>query len=283
MEYDPNYRGQCECGRKWDALGQAHCAGRVILEFSVRNGNSLIAPRGDAVPFQETPDGRWIVPYLHGDFLAREAIGVEPDGLYRIDPAVVSAQMMGGGNNLQVFWSIVGLNVVDVMNVLVRRGRHDDPVLVGLDVLVRPDKPSKFDVPIAADIPLRLTIGRLLPVPKLANGRTGRLGLAARGAAPPLSGGIRNTDPATDTDNGDFHGVDYSTARIVCQYECHEHFNSDAAFDRHRTGPISARRCIPAKRFSEPFGKRKQPLLVLVERNDGPAWVTALRDSGKGS
>lgn len=62
---------------------------------------------------------------------------------------------------------------------------------------------------------------------------------------------------------------------------CHEHFNSDAAFDRHREGSMNDRACIPVERFAEPFGKAGLPRLVQTERKDGAVWVTALRDSGE--
>ena len=60
---------------------------------------------------------------------------------------------------------------------------------------------------------------------------------------------------------------------------CHEQFNSDAAFDRHREGDADNRECVPVARFSEPFGKAQTPRLVQTARADGPVWVTALREA----
>ncbi len=57
--------------------------------------------------------------------------------------------------------------------------------------------------------------------------------------------------------------------------ECCEHFNSDSAFDRHRTKDFE---CIPVEDFSKPVGKTHKPLLVQTMRSDGPVWVTALQD-----
>lgn len=64
---------------------------------------------------------------------------------------------------------------------------------------------------------------------------------------------------------------------------CHEHFNSDVAFDRHREGPIEARYCVPVEDFSKPYRKSGKPRLVQAGRADGLVWVTALRDSGNAS
>jgi hypothetical protein len=54
---------------------------------------------------------------------------------------------------------------------------------------------------------------------------------------------------------------------------CHEHFNSDHAFDRHRRDF----ECIPVELFAEPQ-KNGSPLLVKAHRADGEVWVTALRE-----
>lgn len=54
---------------------------------------------------------------------------------------------------------------------------------------------------------------------------------------------------------------------------CHEHFNSDAAFDRHRRDF----ECIPAELFGAPQ-KNGRPLLVKAQRADGEVWVTALQE-----
>ena len=55
--------------------------------------------------------------------------------------------------------------------------------------------------------------------------------------------------------------------------ECHEHFNSTAAFDRHRKDF----ECVAVEKFAEPQ-KNGLPLLVRAQRTDGEVWVTALRD-----
>lgn len=62
---------------------------------------------------------------------------------------------------------------------------------------------------------------------------------------------------------------------------CHQHFTSDAAFDRHREGSFDPRHegtgnyrhCIPVARFAEPYGKRGNPRLSLVVLADGPTWA----------
>lgn len=64
---------------------------------------------------------------------------------------------------------------------------------------------------------------------------------------------------------------------------CHQHFNSTAAFDRHRTGEFGKdRRCIPVSEFGNPVrrkdGSSGPPLLVKTSRNGVDVWVTALRD-----
>lgn len=63
---------------------------------------------------------------------------------------------------------------------------------------------------------------------------------------------------------------------------CHEHFNSDYAFDRHREGVFAApgqfrgdRRCIPVERLTEPYGKAKRPRLMRSGTTSHPVWITA--------
>ena len=58
---------------------------------------------------------------------------------------------------------------------------------------------------------------------------------------------------------------------------CHEHFNSTAAFDRHRKDF----ECIPVADFDKPHGKQGLPLLVRTVRADGNVWVTALREGAE--
>lgn len=53
----------------------------------------------------------------------------------------------------------------------------------------------------------------------------------------------------------------------------HEHFNSTAAFDRHRKGF----ECIAVELFAQPQ-RNGSPLLVKAQRADGEVWVTALRE-----
>ena len=53
--------------------------------------------------------------------------------------------------------------------------------------------------------------------------------------------------------------------------ECCAHFNSDFAFDRHRTADFQ---CVPVEEFSEPWRKTGKPRFVHVERADGLVWVT---------
>ncbi len=57
---------------------------------------------------------------------------------------------------------------------------------------------------------------------------------------------------------------------------CCEHFNSDTAFDRHRTEDFQ---CIPVEDFSKPWRKTGKPMLVQTIRASGPTWVTALQSS----
>lgn len=54
---------------------------------------------------------------------------------------------------------------------------------------------------------------------------------------------------------------------------CHEHFNSTAAFDRHRKDFA----CLPVSSFALPM-KNGLPRLVRAQRADGEVWVTALRE-----
>jgi len=58
---------------------------------------------------------------------------------------------------------------------------------------------------------------------------------------------------------------------------CHEQFNSTAAFDRHRRDF----ECVSVAEFGKPHGKAAKPLLVRVERSEGPVWATAAYELGK--
>lgn len=61
--------------------------------------------------------------------------------------------------------------------------------------------------------------------------------------------------------------------------ECHEHFNSTAAFDRHREGSVEeGRYCVRVEDYATPYRKTGLPRLVRSLRADGEVWVTALRD-----
>lgn len=73
----------------------------------------------------------------------------------------------------------------------------------------------------------------------------------------------------------------WSAAAQAHCVSCHEQFNSVTAFDRHRTGPADARRCIPVKRFAAPHGKPREPLHVRTGTEGRSAWATALRVNGE--
>lgn len=54
---------------------------------------------------------------------------------------------------------------------------------------------------------------------------------------------------------------------------CHEHFNSTAAFDRHRVDF----QCLDVSDYAKPM-KNGRARLVRAQRADGEVWVTALRE-----
>lgn len=215
------------------------------------------------------------MPYLLTDGFTGQPGFVEADGLIRVHPRVVSALMFGGGQVRQVFWSVVGLDAVEVVDVLFSRGDGDRPVLVGLDVRPRSNFPTQSDVPVGGRIALRFAVGERLPGKECAD-FDALVKQATAGRTPTaLASRIWNRDTAADAG-------DSRHTTIVAQWPCHEHFGSDTAFTRHRTGVFGVdRRCLTVEEMMAPYGKSQKPRLVRTDRKYGAVWVTALKTQGE--
>ncbi|MFD7705623.1 hypothetical protein [Streptomyces sp. NPDC059786] len=162
-----------------------------------------------------------------------------------------------GGQGAKVLGSVIGAVPVDVVNLVFKDDSSvDHPVLVGLDVLVRPGLPAKADVAVGGEVPTRLLLGDPFSRREVSSRRP-VAGLSAGGAEPLLCG-------SGDLDSAHsarlLHGAILRVATL-----CHETFNSDSAAEKHRVGkPGIDRRCLPPAEAG----------LVAVEQPWGTCWQT---------
>jgi hypothetical protein len=228
------------CGQKCHSrnLGSSrcHCTGSSWVNWSL---STELLPGGDALPFERTPDGGWVMSQHLGDACRAQALEVQGLGPVHVDGPVVVPVVLSvlvGSDNLEVVRAVIGGVVVDVVNVRAFRSLSNEAVFVGLDYLMV-GGPDQLDVPVGSEVPGRLNTRWFLTTPQGSPGLPVGLppNTLARVTAPSLSGSARHVVPTVNTSNH----------YLIVQWSCHGFFNSDSAFDKHRIGDFGVdRRCM---------------------------------------
>jgi hypothetical protein len=156
------------------------------------------------------------------------------------------------GGWTKVLWSVIGPNQVDVVNFVLSGDESiEDTVLIGLDLLVRPDVPSQDDVSVVPEVPTRFTFGHLLAGGKVP--RSGTVAELSAGATEASLRGTLNGDSAGLTNNGVHHLILQVTAL------CHRTFSGVDLFDRHRKDVKGVGTCVdPATLLTKDDGNPTQ-------------------------
>lgn len=229
------------CDATWGGLKTAHCSAEHSAAFQllpVGNGNAKAAANRHA-HFDESPvDATRSSVNNLGNLLTAKTIGVQ-DGCLSPPLRSVLRAMFGSGHRGQVAGLIVGSVPITVMNVL----SSDDnpagnPVLVGFDVLPLADSPTESDIPMTAGVSTRITLGRALTRPQLANIGIAVESLATASVTSPSLSSTIHLGSAIHTD-------DRHNPILLITTSCHQTFTAISAFDDHRTGshPLSTRHC----------------------------------------
>lgn len=231
----PDNAHRCSCGQWWTGLSVAHCAATLAtttLALSpMRNGDSFIAAGFDTEPHERPINGgRVAIKPL------ANLVSAEPDSVKvrRFVPPRnrfqrVFDRMGFGSESFKIRISVVGLDVVDVVNVLcVGDPAVEDAVFVGFDVLLGADAPPQAHVPVGTQIPTRFVRRDLLASRKRTDNGSAT-NLATSGAAT-LLGGASDRNTAIDTGLGnDSHVLIVQVSSL-----CHVTFTSVSGFTLHR-------------------------------------------------
>lgn len=197
----------------------------------MRNGDSFIAAGFDTEPHERPINGgRVAIKPL------ANLVSAEPDSVKvrRFVPPRnrfqrVFDRMGFGSESFKIRISVVGLDVVDVVNVLcVGDPAVEDAVFVGFDVLLGADAPPQAHVPVGTQIPTRFVRRDLLASRKRTDNGSAT-NLATSGAAT-LLGGASDRNTAIDTGLGnDSHVLIVQVSSL-----CHVTFTSVSGFTLHR-------------------------------------------------
>lgn len=240
----PRQATECpRCDAWWTGLNTAHCAAEQSAFgqlFALGDGNAGLGADWDAHPLEGAVDRSGVTGQLLADFVSAQSLRVEHRRLRPPRDSGVFESVVIGGHWSKVRWSIVGAVVIDVVNVLsVSDPSVEHPVLVGFDVLVRRDPPTKPHVTMRGDVPLRCALGNFLPRRQLSDG--GRKSPVSTGAAEFL---LDSTRDCSTTNRARFS----NDHRLILQVTamCHRTFTGITAFDKHRDGSHSAstRHCV---------------------------------------
>lgn len=228
---------RCSCGEWWTGVSAAHCSGTLatttLALASVRNGDSFIAAGFDAEPHERPIDsGRVAIKPL------ANLVSAEPDSvkIRRFVPPRnrferVFDRMGVGSESFKIGISVVGLDVVDVVNVLcIGDPTVEDAVFVGFDALLGSDTPSESDVSVGTRIPTRFVRRDLLTRGERPdNSRASTLPTLG---ASPLLGSASDRDAAVGAGFGD------DSHELIVQVKslCHLTFTSVSGFTAHRKG-----------------------------------------------
>jgi hypothetical protein len=252
------------CDRTWTGLAEAHCAAEqsAVVPLTVWDGDPGVVSKRYAELHERPVDAGGIPGQLLADLISAQAGAVQAR---RLDPppgVPVFRSMVNGRQWTQVLWAVVGPVPVVVVNVLLGRDlSSEDPVLVGLDVLLDADSPAKPDVPLVAQVPLGLIRRDALAGSERPDRRGGVLA-PARGASSSLAGAL-DGGPAADADDLAHQWI------LQVRALCHRHFTTPGGFDLHRVGPTDDRVCADPATLRRGDGT---PRLSAVLRASGEVW-----------
>lgn len=262
----------CECGREWTGMSEAHCAATELEALSMRLCDAKMTSQLDSVALERSPDNGGVGTREAPNSLSAVPLPVEADERLRVVGAMLPS-MFRGRDNLKVGWGVIGLDVVDVVHVII--GANDsrsDSMFVCFNVRKRPGSPPQPDVSVGTAVPTWLEVGWRLSRRKGAYMRFVP-GFQATGAVPLLRGS-GNLGGACDAwlRNSD-HAV------IVLQWWCHESFSTVANFDAHRVfrvdGDWNTRGCLNSAEIDSLRSKSGRKLFDRSPRKAGYVWVGA--------
>lgn len=239
--------GTTGCGRcpqRWGGLRTAHCGAeksRPVALFPLRDGDPLVGANVDVHRLEGSVDRGGITGQCLADLVSAPALNDVK--LRRFNPpqgAPVFESVIFGGQWSKVLWSVVSDVPVHVVNVLsVRDSSIENPVLIGFDVLVGTNFPTKSDVAVTGDVPTRLVLRDSLTRREVVD-RSEIPRLSTGGAVAALSGTF---------DGASAHGaiLDGHEASLHVTALCHQTFTAPSAFDKHRDGDHAkgTRHCLP--------------------------------------
>lgn len=223
------------CGEWWTGIGAAHCGGTLAtttLALSpARDGDTFVAAGFDAEPHERPIDGgRAAIKPL------ADLVSAEPDSVKvrRFVPPRnrferVFDRVGVGTESFKIGISVVGFDVVDVVNVLcIGDPAVEDAVFVGLDALLGSNAPSESDVSVGTRIPTRFVRRDLLA--------RGECSDNSRAATLPTLGATALLGGAGDSDTTVDAGFGNDSHELIVQVKslCHRTFTSVSAFTAHR-------------------------------------------------
>lgn len=263
----PDNAFRCSCGEWWTAISAAHCGGTLAtttLALSpARDGDTFVAAGFNAEPHERPIDGgRAAIKPL------ADLVRAEPDSVKvrRFVPPRnrferVFDRMGVGTESFKIGISVVGLDVVDVVNVLcIGDPAVEDAVFVGLDALLGSDAPSESDVSVGTRIPTRFVRRDLLA--------RGERPDNSRAATLPTLGATTLLGGAGDGDTTVDAGFGNDSHKLIVQVKslCHLTFTSVSGFTLHRKGG----KCSVPADLGMVLADRKYPAWAMPGTWSGP-------------
>lgn len=238
----------CRCGARWSGSTTSHCgAGRsVALPLAIWDCDpGFLAQRYPELHERSVDTGR-IPSKPFADLVGAKSVNVKTGSLcvpgFDDDLALVVGRNSSGscsepmvhncvlrsGQWSQILWAVVGLVAVDVVHVLFDGDPTVvDSVLIGFDVLPRPNVPSQQHVTMPSDVPTRLVRRDLLPGSKRSN-KALTVADGSTGSATTSLTGASDGGSTIDADDSG-HGLILQVTAL-----CHQTFSGVSTFDAHR-------------------------------------------------
>ncbi len=259
------------CGRGWTGLKECHCAASVGSVLALRYCDTKMRADLDAALLKRTPNDSRIGTSQSANGLSAVALPVEVDERLGIVATMLSAMFLGRDYG-QVAFGIVGLDVVDVMDVVIRtNGPGYNTMFIRFHIAIGADPPTEADVPLSTQVSPWFEIGDCL-----AGGDRNYLGSMANLHAISTETLLWR---AGDDGRAISAWLRSNHAVILTQWGCHESFSTEANFDRHRVfladGDWSGRRCLSPEELSALRTKSGKPVLEQSSRKYGRVWVSS--------
>jgi len=256
-----------------------HCKGSRLSLFSIWDGDPVFGSHGVVGSLQLPPDSRRVDAHQPSDLDGAQAFIVEPLRFFHVDQAM-RMPMLFSTQHSEVLWSVIGLDVVDVVDITVGEA-SDEPMLVTLDVILGSDLPSKPDISVAGQVSVRFVARDILDAADLSGPPFGSIKGGAL-AAPSLSvADILHYGSATLADSivGHLTHGPMLAAIQGCHRswggkreshcpECHLHFSADSVADKHRARGV----CLDAADLHNLVSKAGKPVLRVVDTPNGEMW-----------